>query len=340
MADDANRQWVLASRPTGTPTMENFELVDGDVPTPGTDEVVVRTLYMSVDPYMRGRMRDAESYAEPWDVGDVMRARVVGEVVESRHGRFSSGDVVTGNLYWGEYAVVGGHQLTPVDPDLAPISTYLGVLGMPGQTAYFGLLEVGDPSPGDTVFVSGAAGAVGSVVCQIAKLSGCTVVGTAGSEEKVDWLTEDLGVDEAINYKEADLGSAVAEATPDGVDVYFDNVGGPVTDAVFRQLNVRATVAVCGQIAQYNAEEVPTGPRKLGVLIQKRARVEGLLVSDFADRFHEASERLGGWVASGDVQYRETVTKGIENAPEAFLGLFSGENVGKQLVKVGERGGD
>ena len=320
--------------------MENFELDEGEVPEPGTDEVVVRTLYMSVDPYMRGRMRDAESYAEPWEVGDVMRARVVGEVVESNHHGFDAGDVVTGNLRWAEYAVAGGHELTPVDPDLAPISTYLGVLGMPGQTAYFGLLDVGEPRPGDTVFVSGAAGAVGSVVCQIAKLSGCTVVGTAGSDAKIEWLTEDLGVDRAINYKEEDVGRAVAEATPDGVDVYFDNVGGPVTDAVFRQLNVRARVAVCGQIDQYNATEVPTGPRKLATLISTRAKVEGLLVSDFADRFQEASQRLGAWVASGDLQYRETVTEGIENAPDAFLGLFSGENIGKQLVRVGERDGD
>ena len=337
MADDANRQWVLASRPQGTPTMDDFELVEGDVPEPGTDEVLVRTLYMSVDPYMRGRMRDAESYAEPWDVGDVMRARAVGEVVESNHHGFSPGDVVTGNLYWGEYAVAGGHELTSVDPDLAPISTYLGVLGMPGQTAYFGLLDVGDPKPGDTVFVSGAAGAVGSVVCQIAKLNGCRVVGTAGSDAKIEWLTEDLGVDEAINYKEADIRSAVKDATPGGVDVYFDNVGGPVTDAVFTRLNVRARVAVCGQIDQYNATEVPTGPRKLAMLIQTRATVEGLLVSDFADRFAEASQRLGAWVASGDLQYRETITEGIENAPDAFLGLFEGENIGKQLVHVGER---
>ena len=340
MADDVNRQWVLASRPQGTPTMDDFEFVEEPIPEPGTDEVLVRTLYMSVDPYMRGRMRDAESYAEPWDVGDVMRARVVGEVVESRHGRFSTGDVVTGNLYWGEYAVAGGHELTPVDPDLAPISTYLGVLGMPGQTAYFGLLDVGDPNPGDTVFVSGAAGAVGSVVCQLAKLSGCRVVGTAGSDAKVEWLTGELGVDEAINYKAEDVASAVPEATPDGVDVYFDNVGGEVTDAVFRQLNVRATVAVCGQISQYNAESVPTGPRKLATLIRTRARVEGLLVSDFADRFQEASQRLGAWVASGDLQYRETVTEGIENAPGAFLGLFEGENIGKQLVHVAARRGD
>jgi len=339
MADDANRQWVLASRPQGTPTMDDFELVESDVPEPGTGEVLVRTLYMSVDPYMRGRMRDAESYAEPWEVGDVMRARAVGEVVESNHHGYEPGDVVTGNLYWGEYAVAGGHELTPVDPDLAPISTYLGVLGMPGQTAYFGLLDVGDPNPGDTVFVSGAAGAVGSVVCQIAKLNGCRVVGTAGSDAKIEWLTEDLGVDEAINYKEADVRSAVKDATPEGVDVYFDNVGGPVTDAVFTRLNVRARVAVCGQIDQYNATEVPTGPRKLAMLIQTRATVEGLLVSDFADRFAEASKRLGSWVASGDVQYRETVTEGVENAPDAFLGLFEGENIGKQLVKVGERGG-
>jgi len=334
---ETNRQWVLASRPSGTPTMENFELVEDEVPEPGTDEVVVRTLYMSVDPYMRGRMRDAESYAEPWAVGDVMKARCVGEVVASKHHGFEPGDVVTGNLRWAEYAVAPGHTLTAVDPDLAPISTYLGVLGMPGQTAYFGVYDIIDPTPGDTVFVSGAAGAVGSTACQLAKLAGCTVVGTAGSDTKVDYLTEDLGVDRAINYKTANVSEAVPQATPDGVDGYFDNVGGEVTDVVFRQLNTWASVGICGQIAHYNAESVPTGPRKLPGLITTRSSVEGFLVSDFADRFGEASRRLGAWVASGDLQYRETVTEGIDGAPDAFLGLFEGENIGKQLVEVAER---
>jgi NADPH-dependent curcumin reductase CurA len=332
---DANRTWLLAQRPDGRPDMSCFEFVEREVPSPDRDEVLVRTLYMSVDPYMRGRMRDAESYADPWEVGDPMQAGVVGEVVESNHRRWDEGDVVTGNLRWADYAVAGGHELTRVAPDVAPVSTALGVLGMPGRTAYFGLLDVGEPKPGDTVVVSGGAGAVGSVVGQIAKHAGCDVVGVAGAQEKLDWLTDDLGFDAAINYNDEDVHGALREAAPDGVDVYFDNVGGPVTDAVFRELNVRARVVVCGQISQYNATEVPTGPRKLSQLIQTRARVEGVLVSDYADRFEEATERLARWVDDDTVRYRETVTDGLENAPDAFLGLFDGVNVGKQLVRVG-----
>ncbi|SEN40358.1 hypothetical protein SAMN05216388_100330 [Halorientalis persicus] len=330
-----NRQWILESRPTGEPTMDNFELRESEVPEPDHGEVLVESRYLSVDPYMRGRMRDAESYAEPWDVGDVMQAGVVGAVVESNHPDFEEGDVATGNLRWAEYAVADGDELQPVDPDLAPVSTALGVLGMPGRTAYFGTLEVAEPEPGDTVLVSGAAGAVGSVVGQISKLAGARVVGIAGAEEKTDWLTEELGFDAAINYKEADnLYAAVGEACPDGVDAYFDNVGGEITDAAFAHLNVRARVAVCGQISLYNATERPMGPRKLAGLIETRARVQGLLVRDWAGRFGEATEQLAEWVQNGDVQYRETVTEGFENMPEAFLGLFDGVNIGKQLVKV------
>ncbi|WP_129114590.1 NADP-dependent oxidoreductase [Halegenticoccus tardaugens] len=336
---DSNRQFLLAKRPEGKPDPDTFELIEADVPAAGPGEVLVRTLYLSVDPYMRGRMRDRESYAEPWAVGDPLRGGVVGEVVESNHGAFEAGDVVTGNLRWADYVAVEGHELHPVDPDLAPISTALGVLGMPGRTAYFGMLEVAEPDPGDTVVVSGGAGAVGSVAGQIARMNGCRVVGVAGSEEKVSFLTDELGFDEAINYAATDdYRTALSEAAPDGVDAYFDNVGGPITDAVFSHLNVDARVAVCGQIALYNRESVPTGPRKLGTLIETRARVEGFLVSDFEPRFRRATERLGRWVRGGDLRYRETVTDGLENAPEAFLGLFEGENVGKQLVKVAERG--
>jgi len=333
---DTNRTWLLAQRPDGRPNAECFEFVDREVPDPGRNEVLVRTLYMSVDPYMRGRMRDAESYADPWAVGEPMQAGVVGEVVESNHPRWEAGDVINGNLQWAEYAVAKGHELVGVDPEVAPVSTALGVLGMPGRTAYFGLLDVGEPKPGDTVVVSGAAGAVGSVVGQVAKEAGCRVVGVAGAQEKIDWLTGELGFDAGINYKDEDVHGALREAAPDGVDVYFDNVGGPVTDAVFRELNVRSRVVVCGQIALYNATEVPTGPRKLTQLIQKRARVEGVLVRDYDDRYEEATERLAQWVDDGTVQYRETVTEGLENAPEAFLGLFDGVNIGKQVVQVAE----
>ncbi|WP_049904743.1 NADP-dependent oxidoreductase [Natrialba asiatica] len=332
------RRWRLASRPTGEPTRDNFELVTVDRPEPGPGEVLVKTLYQSVDPYMRGRMRDAESYAEPWDVGDPMQAAIVGEVLESNHDRFEAGDVVTGDLLWAEHAVTDGDELRPVDPDRGPVSTALGVLGMPGVTGYFGMLDVADPTPGDTVVVSAAAGAVGSVAGQLARLSGARVVGTAGSDEKCDWLTDDLGFDDAINYKEVDdLGQAMAEACPDGVDAYFDNVGGPITDAVWRLLNVDARVAVCGQISIYNATDVPTGPRKLAKLIETRARVEGFLVSDYDDRRNVALDRLSTFIADDALHYRHNVVDGFENAPDAFLGLFEGENIGKQLVQVAER---
>ena len=330
-----NRQWRLAERPTGEPDQDTFELVEASVPDPDHGEVLVRTIYQSVDPYMRGRMRDAESYAEPWDVGDPMKAGVVGEVVESRHDRFDEGDIVTGDLLWAEYAVADGDELRRVDPSLAPISTAVGVLGMPGVTAFYGFNQKGEPEPGDTVVVSAAAGAVGSVVGQLARIQGCDVVGIAGAEEKCDWLVEDLGFDAAVNYQEADVRAAVAEAAPGGVDIYFDNVGGPVTDAVWPSLNDFARVVACGQISLYNATELPTGPRKLTDAVQKRLRIEGFIVRDY-DRWGHALRRLGGLIAEDDLRYREHVVEGFENAPDAFLGLFEGVNIGKTLVKVGD----
>ncbi|MFC7116555.1 NADP-dependent oxidoreductase [Natronoarchaeum sp. GCM10025703] len=317
--------------------MDSFELHEGGVPEPEHGELLVRVRYLSVDPYMRGRMRDAESYAEPWDIGEPLNGAVVGEVVESESDTYDTGDLVTGNGTWADYSLLDADSVAPVDPTIAGLPAYLGALGMPGRTAYFGLLDVGEPTPGDTVVVSGAAGAVGSVVGQIAKLNGCRVVGFAGSDEKVEWLTDELGFDAAINYKDVDdYRAALDDAAPGGVDVYFDNVGGPITDAVFTKLNLDARVAVCGQIAHYNAEDVPTGPRKLPQLIASRAKVQGLLVSDYATRFEQASEQLGTWVASGDLTHRETIVDGLENAPDAFLGLFSGDNIGKQVVGVSE----
>jgi NADPH-dependent curcumin reductase CurA len=280
-------------------------------------------------------MREGESYAEPWEVGDVLKGGIVGEVVTANSDQYSEGDLVTGEGRWGEYSVLDADDVAPVDPAVADLPAYLGTLGMPGRTAYFGLLEVGEPKPGETVVVSGAAGAVGSVVGQIAKRNGCRVVGFAGSDKKTEWLTEDLGFDAAINYKSTeDYSEALSEAAPDGVDVYFDNVGGPITDAVFPKLNLDARVAVCGQISHYNDETVPTGPRKLPQIIAPRARVQGLLVSDYASRFGKASKQLGAWVASGELTHRETVVDGLEQAPDAFLGLFSGDNIGKQVVQV------
>lgn len=334
---DTNREWVFAERPDGEPDMDSFALRENEIPEPSDGTVLVRVKYLSVDPYMRGRMRDTESYAEPWDVGDVMNGAVVGDVVESESDAYEVGDLVTGEGTWADYTLLDADSAVRVDPSVADLPAYLGVLGMPGRTAYFGLLEVGDPKPGDTVVVSGAAGAVGSVVGQIAKLNGCHVVGFAGSEEKVNWLMDELGYDAAINYKEVDdYRTALEEVAPNGVDVYFDNVGGPITDAVFTQLNLDARVAVCGQIAHYNDEGVPTGPRTLPQLIAPRATVQGLLVGDYANRFEVATRQLGAWVASGDISHRETIVSGLENAPDAFLGLFSGDNIGKQVVAVAD----
>src|SRR6056297_2390786 len=334
---ETNRIFTLAQRPTGKPDDETFELREEPRPTPGDGEVLLRTLYLSVDPYMRGRMSAAESYAEPWEVGEPLQGGVVAEVVESNSDELAAGDVVTGELQWAEYAVATPEELRQIDPEQAPISTALGVLGMTGITAYFGTREIAEPEDGETFVVTGAAGAVGSVAGQIAKIDGARVVGFAGSDEKVAFLEDDLGFDAGINYKETDdYEAALAEAAPDGVDAYFDNVGGPITDAVFTQLNVDASVAVCGQTSLYNATEQPMGPRKLPTLITKRARVEGFLVSDFESRWGEAIEHLAGWLRDGSLQYRETVTDGFETAPEAFLGLFEGENIGKQLVKVAE----
>ena len=335
MSNEAeSRVWTLAQRPTGTPSTECFDLETREIPTPNPGEALIRARYLSVDPYMRGRMRAGESYAEPWDVGAPLRGGVVGEVVDPNGTGFETGDLVVGNLAWADYATAPAHELTRVAVGDVPASTALGVLGMPGRTAYFGTRAVAEPQPGDTMVVSAAAGAVGSVVGQLAKMAGARVVGTAGSERKVEWLHE-LGFDAAINYRDVDdYGDALADVAPDGVDVYFDNVGGPLTDAVFDHLATDARVAVCGQIALYNAEERPAGPRKLGKLIETRARVEGFLVSDFSARFETATADLRRWVQAGDLQYRETVTDGLERAPEAFLGLFEGENIGKQVVKV------
>ena len=331
-----NRQVTLAARPEGYPKPGDFKLVEGQVPEPRHGQILVRTLWLSLDPYQRGRMSAARSYAASVDIGAPIIGGIVGRVERSENARFAAGDIVEGWLGWQDYALSDGHDLRKVDPALAPIQTALGVLGMPGMTAYFGLLEIGRPRPGDTVVVSAASGAVGSLVGQIAKLMGCRVVGTAGRDDKVDYLTKELGFDAAINYKTANLDDALAAACPDGVDVYFDNVGGDVTEAVMRNLARFARIAICGQISQYNLTQPDVGPRNLRFLLVKQARMEGFLVFRFADRYDEARARLARWIKDGRIKYREDVVEGLENAPAAFIGLMRGENFGKLLVRVAE----
>ena len=333
-----NKQILLAQRPDGLPKESDFKLVESTIPTPTDGQILVRALFLSVDPYMRGRMNDVKSYAPPVKLGEVMVGGVVGEVTQSNHAQFQPGDVVEGFFGWQEYAVSDGKGVRKIDPQLAPISTALSVLGMPGLTAYFGLLEIGKPQAGETVLVSGAAGAVGSMVGQIAKLKGCRVVGVAGSDDKVDHLVGELEFDAAFNYKTTeDYLRKLKELCPDGIDVYFDNVGGPVTDAVFRLLNVRGRVCVCGQISQYNLAKPEMGPRFLWKLIEKRARVEGFLVFQFADRYAEGLRQMAEWFNAGKIKIRENIVEGIENAPRAFIGMLQGQNTGKQLVKIAAR---
>ena len=334
MASEINRRVVLASRPVAYPEPQHFRLEEAPIPRPREGEVLVRVAWLSLDPYMRGRMREGPSYAAPVEIGGVMTGGVVGRVAESRTPEVAVGDIVEGSLGWQEYAVARPGQLRKVDPGLAPISTALGVLGMPGMTAYFGFLDVGKPEVGDTVVVSAASGAVGQVVGQIARIMGCRVVGTAGSDEKVDFIVNELGFDAGINYKSEDVDAALAAACPNGIDVYFDNVGGFVTDAVMQQINVHARISVCGQISQYNLAEPELAPRSMGLLIQKQARMEGFLVFNFAHRHEHARQRMAEWIRSGELRYKEDVVEGLENAPQAFIGMMTGENFGKLLVKV------
>jgi NADPH-dependent curcumin reductase CurA len=332
-----NKQITLAVRPVGFPKESDFRLVELPVPTPGPGQFLVQSLYLSVDPYMRGRMNAAKSYAPPVELGGVMVGGVVGQVVESHHPRFAAGEIVEGYFGWQQYAVSDGVGVRKVDPSLAPISTALGVLGMPGLTAYFGLLEIGKPQPGETAVVSGAAGAVGSLAGQIAKIQGCHVVGIAGTDEKVQHVVEELGFDSAFNYKSArNYRAKLKTLCPQGIDVYFDNVGGAITDAVIPLLNVRARLVICGQISQYNLERPEMGPRWLWALIVKQARAEGFLVFQFADRFEEGIRQMAQWLKEGKLKYRENIIEGLENAPRAFIGMFQGENIGKQLVKVAD----
>jgi NADPH:quinone reductase len=328
-----NRQWLLASRPTGMVTEQQFDLAECSIPEPADGEIVVQSQYWTVDPYMRGRMSDRKSYSEPVKIGEVMTGQAVGKVTASRSDRFKEGDHVLASIGWQEFGTVPAKEARRLDPTVAPISTALHVLGMPGITAYFGLLDIIQAKTGQTIVVSGAAGAVGSTVGQIAKIKGCRTVGIAGSDEKTQWLTKDLEFDAAINYKTSgNLFKALKEHCPDGIHGYFDNVGGPTTDAIFPLLALNARIGICGQISQYNLDQAETGPRLLWNLIVKRATIQGFLVFDFADRYREALTDLSKWVQDGSLQYKENLIEGFEKMPEAFIGLFDGTNTGKQLI--------
>ena len=342
MANGKNRQIVLSSRPSGMPTADNFRFIETEMPRPKEGEFLLRTLYLSVDPYMRGRMNDRKSYIAPFVLGEVINGGVVGEVIESRSSAFEVGDVVTGFLGWQLYTIVSGEHaaalsVRKIDPKIAPVTTALGVLGIPGLTAYFGLLEIGRPKARETVVVSVAAGAVGTVVCQIARLRGCRVVGIAGSDEKNAYLKHELGVDATINYKtSSDILDELKAACPDGVDVYFDNVGGEVSDAVMTLINSRARIPICGQISLYNLEKPDVGPRVQPYLLVNSALMQGFIITDYAARFAEGITQMGQWMAQRKLKYAENIVEGFENTPDAFIGLFSGENLGKQLVKVAD----
>ncbi|MFC9292398.1 NADP-dependent oxidoreductase [Streptomyces sp. NPDC057052] len=330
-----SREWRLLSRPVGWPKAEDFELAEAEIRQPGPGEVLVRNAYLSVDPYMRGRMSAAKSYTAPYELGRAMQGGAVGEVVASRAEGVAVGDHVLHFGGWREYATFDAAQAVKVDPEAAPLSTYLGVLGMTGLTAYAGLLRTAAFEEGDVVFVSGAAGAVGSQVGQIAKLKGASrVIGSAGSDEKVKLLVEEYGFDAAFNYKNGSVSEQLREAAPDGIDVYFDNVGGDHLEAAIGSLKQGGRIAVCGMISVYNNTEPAPGPRNLARLIQTRGRIEGFLVGDHYDLQPRFVQEVGPWVASGALKYRETVVEGIENNLEAFLGVLRGDNTGKMIVKL------
>ena len=329
-----SREVRLKSRPEGTPTLDDFELAEAEVPPPGPGEVQVRNRWMSVDPYMRGRMTDRPSYVPPFQIGEPLQGGAVGEVVASDDDGFAPGDLVVSMSGWREAFTAPAAALQKAPPTGLPPQALLGVAGMPGMTAWVGLLKIGALKEGETVFVSAAAGAVGSVACQIAKIHGCRVIGSAGGAEKIAWLKE-IGADEAIDYRaEPDLRAALARAAPKGIDIYFDNVGGDHLEAAMAVARPFARLVECGMISQYNERRPAPGPSNMMLIVGKRLRLQGFIVSDHAADTPEFLRRMAGWVAEGRVRWRETVEEGIENAPAAFLKLFTGENIGKMLVRL------
>ncbi len=325
----------LNKRPIGIPVLSDFKIISEIQEEIKEGEVLLKAKYLSVDPYLRGRMSDAKSYIEPFELNNAMSSGMVVEVIESRNDAFAQGDFVTGLLEWKELQSHNGEGLMKIDPNMAPLSTYLGLLGMTGLTAYLGLLEIGKPQKGETIVVSGSAGAVGSVVGQIAKLLGCRVVGIAGTDEKLEQLISNYGFDAAINYKTCpDMTQAIADACPNGVDVYFDNVGGDVSDAVMMNVNRFARIIVCGAISLYNEKSMPMGPRVQPILIKNSVLMQGFIVTNYQDKFAEAIPQLAQWLMAGKLISTETIVEGFENTPQAFIDLFEGKNKGKMIVKI------
>jgi NADPH-dependent curcumin reductase CurA len=331
----ASREVHLAARPAGEPKRSDFELVEVDVPDPGPGELLVRNEWMSVDPYMRGRMNDAKSYVPPFQIGAALEGGAVGEVVASPDDRFPVGQKVMHMLGWREYALVPAEQARPIDSGVAPASAYLGVLGITGFTAYVGLFEIARLREGDVVFVSAAAGAVGSVAGQLAKIKGCRVIGSAGSAEKVAFLKDALGFDAAFSYRDGPVRTLLGDAAPEGIDVYFDNVGGEHLEAALESMRPFGRVAMCGAISLYNVTEPPPGPRNMSLVVGKRLMLRGFIITDHMRLMGDFVREVGAWLREGKIDYRETVVEGIERAPEALIGLLRGENLGKMLVRIG-----
>ncbi|WP_017256797.1 NADP-dependent oxidoreductase [Pedobacter arcticus] len=330
-----NKVILLNKRPEGKPTESDFKFVEENMPTLKEGEVLLKTHYVSVDPYLRGRMTEAKSYIPPFELHKPIQSGMIAEVIESKNSDFAVGDFISGMLEWKKFQTNTGKSLTKVDDKGVALSAYLGILGMTGLTAYLGLIEIGKPKQGETIVVSGAAGAVGSAVGQIGKILGCKVIGIAGTDEKVDMLKSKFGFDEAINYKTTkDMQKAIKNAAPNGVDIYFDNVGGEISDAVLANINRFGRVAVCGAISLYNATEIPVGPRVQPILIKNSVLMQGFIVGNYAEKFPEAIKQLGEWLKVGKLDYSETITEGFDHIPSAFIGLFEGKNNGKMVVKV------
>lgn len=329
------QQIVLAARPKGTPTSADFRTENIELKAIEEGEVLLNGLYYSVDPYMRGRMNDAKSYAPPFQIDQPISGGIVAEVMESKSNKFNKGDIVSGMLPWQKSIIAKDTAIQKIDTGIAPASYYLGILGMPGLTAYFGLMHICKPKAGETVVVSGSAGAVGVIVGQIAKINGCKVIGIAGSDDKIKLLKEDFGFDEAINYKTTNnIKKAIADICPDGVDIYFDNVGGEISDAVIANINFHARIALCGQISLYNSTETPVGPRLQPMLLTRSVLMQGFIISNYQQQFSEGIQYLAKYIKEGKLKFTETIVNGFDQLPHALLGLFKGENIGKMIVKA------